>query len=280
MTQRAMDRLNMETMLRRAIDRDEFVLHYQPRVDLATNRIVGAEALVRWQHPERGLIHPFDFIGLAEEAKLIIPLGEWVLHAVCAQQAKWRAAGVAPIQVAVNLAASHLREPSLPGLVTHNLVQYGLPADSLGIEVTESVLLEDPEESIKNANTLARWGVSLSLDDFGIGYSSLSYLKRLPVSQIKIDQSFVRDLTVDASDAAIITAIIAMAHTLGIGVVAEGVEHEAQRAFLQQHGCNEYQGYLFSTPVPAAEFAKMVVDQPEAPASTSLVRSPPLVRVV
>jgi diguanylate cyclase (GGDEF)-like protein len=262
MTQRAMERLNMETMLRRAIDRDEFVLHYQPRVDLASNRIVGAEALIRWRHPERGLLHPQDFIGLAEESKLIIPVGEWVLQAVCAQQAQWRAAGVPHLPVAVNLAASHLREHTLPGLVTHNLVQYGLPADSLGIEVTESVLLTDPEESIKNATTLARWGVSLSLDDFGIGYSSLSYLKRLPVSQIKIDQSFVRDITTDASDAAIITAIIAMAHTLGISVVAEGVEHETQRAFLQQHGCNEFQGFLYSRPLPAAEFAQLVLDQP------------------
>jgi EAL domain-containing protein (putative c-di-GMP-specific phosphodiesterase class I) len=142
------------------------------------------------------------------------------------------------------------------------------------------VLLEDPEESIKNANTLARWGVSLSLDDFGIGYSSLSYLKRLPVSQIKIDQSFVRDMTVDASDAAIITAIIAMAHTLGIGVVAKGVEHEEQRASLQKYGCNEFQGYLFSCPVPAAEFAAMVANQPATPASTAVPRPTPLVRVV
>jgi EAL domain-containing protein (putative c-di-GMP-specific phosphodiesterase class I) len=258
MTARAVEKMTTETLLRRALDRQEFVLHYQPRVDVATNRIVGAEALLRWNHPERGLVFPADFIALCEETKLIVPLGEWVIHAVTAQQAAWRNAGLPLVPVGVNLAATHLCESSLSPLVQQALARHALPASSLEIEVTESVLLIDPEKSIRNAMELAQTGVRLALDDFGIGYSSLSYLKRLPVSYLKIDQSFVRDLSTDASDAAIITATIAMAHMLDLRVVAEGVEHPEQLEFLRDRGCDDYQGFLFSRAVEPEAFAEML----------------------
>lgn len=258
MTARAVSRMKTETQLRRALERNEFVVHYQPRVDVATQQIVGAEALLRWQHPERGLVYPADFIGLCEEAKLIVPLGEWVMAAVCRQQAAWQRAGMALVPVAVNLAANHLREANLPTLVNHLLTEQQLAPKALEIEVTESVLLVDPETSIRNAVALSNAGVKLALDDFGMGYSSLSYLKRLPVSHLKIDQSFVRDLTTDASDAAIITATIAMAHMLGMRVVAEGVEHEAQLEFLRKQGCDEFQGFFHSRPMPADDFQAML----------------------
>ena len=256
-------RLQMETLLRRAVERGEFVLHYQPRVDLNSGRIVGAEALIRWQHPERGLLPPKEFIPLAEEAHLVIPIAEWVIGAVCKQIAAWHAAGLRAIPVAVNLAAPHLRERALPDLVARVLREHALPSSLLEIEVTESILMHDPELSLANAQRLAELGVKLSIDDFGTGYSSLSYLKRLPIASLKIDQSFVRDIATDPDDAAIITAIIAMAHSLNLRVVAEGVETEAQRAFLKLHSCDEFQGFLFGHPVSAAEFARSL-DQVQA----------------
>jgi PAS domain S-box-containing protein len=262
MNARARERLEMETLLRHAIDRDEFVLHYQPRIDLKSGRIVGAEALIRWQHPVRGLLPPKDFIPLAEEARLVIPIAEWVIATVCRQVAAWQAQGFKPIPVAVNLAAPHLRERALPELVQRVLRDHALPPSVLEIEVTESILMHDPELSLANARLLADLGVNLSIDDFGTGYSSLSYLKRLPISALKIDQSFVRDIATDPDDAAIITAIIAMAHSLNLRVVAEGVETEAQRRFLQNHGCDEFQGFLVSQAVDAAEFARLLARLP------------------
>ena len=261
MNARALERLVMETMLRRALERSEFVLHYQPRISLATGQIVGAEALIRWQHPERGLVSPREFITLAEETSLVIPIGEWALDEVCRQSAAWQAGGLAAVPLAVNLASTHLRERNLPDLVSRMLVQHGVPAGCLEIEVTESVLIADPELSLDTARRLNELGVRLSIDDFGTGYSSLSYLKRLPISALKIDQSFVRDLATDPDDAAIITAIIAMAHTLKLKVIAEGVETEAQRVFLKNNGCDEFQGYLMSRPVEAGEFAQMLEQQ-------------------
>ncbi len=272
MTARALERMNAESLLRRALDRDEFVVYYQPRLDTMTNRIVGAEALLRWQHPDRGLVYPSEFINLCEESKLIIPLGEWVLRNVCEQQARWRRMGAKLVPVSINLAASHLVEPSLAPLVAQTLADYGLDPSLLEVEVTETVLLVDPETSIKNALALAQTGVKLALDDFGVGYSSLSYLKRLPVSYLKIDQSFVRDLTTDASDAAIITATIAMAHTLDLRVVAEGVEYPEQLAFLRERGCDQYQGFLFSRAVAADAFVDMIL-----PASQRLEARPAFV---
>ncbi len=268
MNARALERLVMESMLRKALERSEFVLHYQPKVSLGSGRIVGAEALIRWQHPERGLVSPQEFIPLAEQAGLIIQIGEWAIDAACRQSAAWRAAGLSFGPVAVNLASTHLRVRTLPDLVERALKAHALPACSLEIEVTESMLMADPELCVETARRLSCLGVSISVDDFGTGYSSLSYLKRLPIKSLKIDQSFVRDLTVDPDDSAIITAIIAMAHTLNLKVIAEGVETEAQRAFLQAGGCDEFQGYLASRALDAAAFERLV----EAQHSTSSAR--------
>ena len=261
MNERSLERLAMEALLRRALERDEFVLHYQPRLSMASGRIVGAEALIRWKHPQRGLVSPGEFIGVAEEASLIIPIGNWVIGEVCRRSAIWRKAGFNPGRVAVNLSATHLRERGLPEMVAAMLEAHALPVGSLEIEVTESILMADPELSVETARRLNASGVVLSIDDFGTGYSSLSYLKRLPIAALKIDQSFVRDLATDPDDAAIITAIIAMAHTLNLEVVAEGVETQAQHDFLKAHGCDEFQGYFASRPVEAAEFARLLEQQ-------------------
>ena len=258
MNARALDRLMMEAQLRRALDRGEFVLHYQPRVDVATGCIVGAEALIRWQHPEQGLVPPGDFIPLAEESGLVMPIGEWALAETCRQIAEWEAAGLAAVPVAVNLASTHLRERGLPDLIASMLKTFGIKPGLLEIEVTESILLADPELSVQIAQRIGEMDVRLSIDDFGTGYSSLSYLKRLPIHALKIDRSFVRDLASDPDDAAIITAIIAMAHSLKLKVIAEGVETEAQLAFLKARQCDEYQGFLMRKAVPAAEFALMM----------------------
>jgi predicted signal transduction protein with EAL and GGDEF domain/DNA-binding NarL/FixJ family response regulator len=258
MNARALERLMMETRLRRALERDEFVLHYQPRVDVRSGRIVGAEALVRWQDPERGLLLPGEFIPLMEDAGLVIPIGEWVLRAASKQIAQWRQAGVRCVPVAVNLASTHLRELQLPRLVGGLMVEHGLLLGSLEIEVTESILLTDPETSLDIARRLRDMGVPLSIDDFGTGYSSMSYLKRLPIASLKIDRSFVRDLETDPDDEAIVTAIIALAHSLKLKVVAEGVETPAQLAFLRSRRCDEYQGFLTSKAVDHAAFARLV----------------------
>ena len=258
MNARAFDRLVMETQLRRALERDEFVLHYQPRVDVISGRIVGAEALIRWQHPEMGLLPPSEFIPLVEDVGLVIPIGEWAIDAVCRQNAAWRDAGAGTLPVAVNLASTHLRESSLPNLVARALGEHGLPAHSLEIEVTESILLGDSALSVDVAHALDSMGVRLSIDDFGTGYSSLSYLKRLPIAALKVDRSFVRDIVSDPDDEAIVSAIIALAHSLKLKVVAEGVENEAQLARLKAWRCDEYQGYLTSRPVAADEFMQLL----------------------
>jgi predicted signal transduction protein with EAL and GGDEF domain/DNA-binding response OmpR family regulator len=264
MNAQAMERLKMETRLRRALERDEFVLHFQPRVNVASGRIVGAEALIRWQDPEHGLLLPGEFIPLIEDLGLVIPIGEWVLKAASKQIAAWRAAGVRCVPVAVNLASTHLRERGLPPLVKGLLNDHGLPLGSLEIEVTESILLTDPETSLQIAQELSDMDVPLSIDDFGTGYSSMSYLKRLPIASLKIDRSFVRDLETDPDDEAIVTAIIALAHSLKLKVVAEGVETQAQLAFLRSRRCDEYQGWLTSKAVDADAFTKLVAEHDEA----------------
>ena len=258
MNARALERLKMETRLRRALERDEFVLHYQPRVDVPTGRIVGAEALIRWQHPERGLLPPSEFIPLVEDVGLVIPIGEWAIDVACRQCAEWNAAGLGEIPIAVNLASTHLRERALPGLVARAIEQHGVSPGCLEIEVTESILLADAAVSGEIADELNRMGVRLSIDDFGTGYSSLSYLKRLPIASLKIDRSFVRDIVSDPDDEAIVSAIIALAHSLKLRVVAEGVETEAQLSMLRARHCDEYQGYLTSKPVEPAEFEQLV----------------------
>ncbi len=254
----ALDRLMLESSLRRAIERNEFVLHYQPRVDVMSGAVVGAEALIRWQHPDRGLLPPAQFIPLVENAGLEVPVGEWVIKAACRQMAAWRALGLGTIPVAVNLASTHLGDASLPRLVARALAEHQIPAGCLEVEVTESILLADSERSAAVAAEISTMGVRLSIDDFGTGYSSLSYLKRLPIHALKIDRSFVRDLVTDPDDEAIVSAIIALGHSLKLKVVAEGVETAAQLAFLRSRHCDEYQGFLTSRPVDAEEFVRVL----------------------
>jgi diguanylate cyclase (GGDEF)-like protein/PAS domain S-box-containing protein len=247
-------RAAMEVDLRKAIVGGQLLLFYQPQVD-AAGCVIGAEALVRWQHPELGLVGPAEFIPLAEETGLILPLGQWVLKTACTQLALWAARPeTAHLSMAVNVSA---RQFSLPNLVDEvlSLVEYtGVPAGKLKLELTESLLLVNAEDVIAKMSGLKSHGVGFALDDFGTGYSSLSYLKRLPLDQLKIDQSFVRDVLSDSNDAAIARTIVALGQSLGLGVIAEGVETEAQRNFLADNGCLAYQGYLFSRPLPVAEF--------------------------
>jgi len=252
----AQEQLQLQGQLRNALQNQEFLLHYQPQINIASGRIVGVEALVRWQHPELGLISPGKFIPLAERSGLVIPMGEWVLNEACRQAQRWRENGQ-PLVMAVNLSALQFRRGNLLETVSRALKQSGLPAELLELELTESILLHDIDIAIKTLHSLKEMGVKLSIDDFGTGYSSLSYLKRLAVDKLKVDQSFVRDLAEDEDSAAIVRAVIQLGHTLQLTVIAEGVENDAQLAFLRNYGCDEVQGYLFSRPVPANEFARL-----------------------
>ena len=252
MNELANERLTMEQSLRRAIDRDELLLHYQPRVNLHTGNVDGLEALVRWQHPQRGLIYPDRFIPLAEETGLIVPIGEWVLRTACAQGRAWRRAGLHPV-VSVNLSARQLWGGGLVRLVGDVIAKTGM-AEHLELELTESMVMHDAENVIATMQGLKAIGVRLSVDDFGTGYSSLSYLKRLPLTALKIDGSFVRDTTSGGPDEGLIAkAIISLGHSLHLKVVAEGVETPEHRRFLEANGCDEIQGYLISKPVPPQE---------------------------
>jgi EAL domain-containing protein (putative c-di-GMP-specific phosphodiesterase class I) len=240
--------------LRRALERGQLALHYQPQISLATGQTVGAEALLRWQHPELGNVSPAEFIPIAESSGLILPIGEWVIRTAVNQLATWVANGMAPITMAVNLSAVQFRHADLPQLVSDILEEAGLPADLLELELTEGVAMTDPLGAIAVMDDLRQRGVRMSIDDFGTGYSSLSYLKRFQVYKLKIDQSFVRDITEDPEDKAIVGAIISMATSLGMQTIAEGVESEGQLEFLRARGCTEVQGYYFSRPVPTAAF--------------------------
>lgn len=253
-------RLELIADLRRAIEQNEFVLHYQPQVSLISGEIVGFEALVRWNHPEQGLVPPVRFIPLAEETGLIIPLSEWVLNTACAQMRDWQNQGLFPKRVAVNMSARHFHIKDLPERVAALLVQTGLKPHQLELELTESIMMRDTASAIGIVDRIKCLGVQLSLDDFGTGYSSLAYLSRLSIDVLKIDQSFVRDITSNPVNASIVLATIAMAHKLGMRVIAEGVETEAQRIFLQRHGCDEMQGYGFSRPLPAEQAGKMLFE--------------------
>lgn len=249
MGEAALKRLVMEGQLRRALERGEFSLQYQPQVDIADRSISGVEALLRWNNEELGLIPPSMFISLMEETGLIIPIGEWVLRTACAQTRAWQNAKVAIPRVSVNLSALQFKQPNLVKLIAQILQESGLEADCLELEITESMLMEDSGEALSTLHALKAMGVRLAIDDFGTGYSSLSYLKRLPIDRLKIDQSFVHNIGVDPKDAAIITAIITMAESMELAVVAEGVETDAQLAFLEARHCHEMQGYLFCRPV-------------------------------
>jgi diguanylate cyclase (GGDEF)-like protein len=258
----ALQRLTLENALRRALEREEFELQYQPIVDARTGAPTGAEALVRWRHPELGLLLPSEFIPLAEENGLIIPLGEWVLRQACAQNRAWQDAGLTPIRVVVNLSSRQLRR-SLPEMVGRILQTTGLEARFLGLELTESLLVKHQKEDTDTLHALRAMGLHLAVDDFGTGYSSFSYLKHLPLDSLKIDRSFVREITTSPDDAAITTAIIAMAHALGLKVVGEGVETAGQRDVLQGQGCDALQGYLFSRPVLPDALATLLSKKPQ-----------------
>ncbi|HEY5640384.1 MAG TPA: EAL domain-containing protein [Dehalococcoidia bacterium] len=249
-----LDRASLESELRQAIANHEFVVHYQPQIEAATGRITGAEALVRWNHAERGLIQPAKFIDVAEETGLIIPLGEWVLRVACEQNKAWQDAGLPPLVVTVNLAARQFQQPDLADTISRTLQATGLTPSQLELEITEGTTIQNPDFAASVLRQLRDMGVRVSIDDFGTGYSSLSYLKRFRLDRLKIDRSFVDDLIADHNDAAITTAMIAMAHSLGLTVVAEGVETEAQLSFLLKHGCDYFQGYLMGRPVTATEF--------------------------
>ncbi len=253
-----MERLDLERDLRRALERQEFTVHYQPLADVATGRVTGAEALLRWQRPGRGLALPDEFIPMAEETGMILPLGEWVLRTACGQNKAWQDAGYPPVRVAVNLSARQLQDERLAATVAGILAETGLAPEYLQLEITESAVMTNVEFIIQTLNELRAMGVGISVDDFGTGYSSLSYLKRFPIDGVKIDRSFVRDLATDPNDAAIVTTIIAMARSLNLKVIAEGVETEEQLAFLRRRSCDEYQGFLLGKAIPVNGFGKLL----------------------
>ncbi|MBF0284985.1 MAG: EAL domain-containing protein [Magnetococcales bacterium] len=247
-------RMLLESHLRNALDREQFILYYQPQIHLATGRMVGAEALIRWRHPERGMVSPAEFIPLAEETGLILAMGRWALQTACYQAMAWQAAGAPPIRIAVNLSGLQFKQRDFTELVAQVLEETGLDPQYLELELTESIAMGDVEDTLEKLNALARMGIQLAIDDFGTGFSSLSYLKRYPIHVLKIDRSFIRECTDDPEDAAIVRTVIALAHSMGLKVIAEGVETEAQRELLQRNHCDEFQGYLFSTPVPPESF--------------------------
>ncbi len=254
----AVERLSLESSLRKALAQGALRLHYQPLLDLATGKIYGVEALLRWERPGRGLVFPDEFIPLAELTGLIIPIGPWVWRTACSQVKQWHDRGHGALRLAVNLSARQFQQPDIAAQVTRALEETGFPPTHLDLEITESYAMQNPEFAIQTLRELKAVGLSLSIDDFGVGYSSLSYLKRLPIDTLKVDRSFVRDITTDPDDAAIVTAVIAMARTLELTVVAEGVETEEQRAFLAAQGCDRAQGYLWSRAVPAEECEKLL----------------------
>lgn len=253
MNDRAMERLRIEGDLRTALERGHFLLHYQPQIDLETGNVFGMEALIRWQHPELGMISPARFISLAEETGLIVPIGEWVLRTACRQCAEWQSMGNRHIRVAVNLSARQFYERDLVTLIRSVLEETGIAPHLLELELTESMMMSDVDHAVEILYDLKQLGVHLSIDDFGTGYSSLAYLKRFPIDLLKIDQSFVRDITVDPDDAAIVRSVISLAHSLRLKVIAEGVETEDQLRYLQEHGCDYMQGYYFSRPMTSNE---------------------------
>jgi EAL domain-containing protein (putative c-di-GMP-specific phosphodiesterase class I) len=258
MNERALERLRIEGDLRSALERNEFVLHYQPQVDFRTGRIVGMEALIRWIHPKLGVISPTRFIDLAEETGLIVQIGAWVLRTACEQNKAFQRKGLGYLRVSVNLSVRQFYQQNLVESVIKVLDETGLAPHYLEIELTESLVMTDVQLAVGILEHLKTVGVQLSIDDFGTGYSSLAYLKRFPIDALKIDQSFVRDITRDQDDAAIVASIISLAHNLRLQVIAEGVETREQLSYLQRHRCDEMQGFYFSPAVPAEEIETML----------------------
>ncbi len=260
----SLERLEMENRLRHAIARDDFVVHYQPELDIQSGRIVAVEALLRWRHPKLGPVSPAVFVPLLEETGLIVPVGEWVLKSACAQTRAWRDAGLPPLLVAVNCSSRQFNHQKLTETVSQTIRENGLEYDCLTLEITESILVENAEEAVATLHDMSSMGVRLAIDDFGTGYSSLSYLKRFPIDAVKIDKSFVHDITTNPDDAAIVKTIITMAHNLNLKVIAEGVETEEQLAFLRTHQCDTVQGYLFAPPLSSEEFIAYLTDREQS----------------
>jgi diguanylate cyclase (GGDEF)-like protein len=251
-------RLSIESELRRAIENDELCLFYQPKVRVQNGRGTGAEALVRWKHPTRGLIPPGEFIPVAEESGLVVPLGEWVLHAACKQIKAWQGAGMRVPRISVNVSSKQFKARTVTQSVVGALKASGVNPSHLGLEITEGAIMDHAERNVRMLHEIKALGITLSIDDFGTGYSSLSYLKRFPIDELKIDRSFVTDVDSNPDDAAIVIAVIALSHCLGLAVVAEGVETQAQRDFLASRGCDEAQGFLFAKPMPADAFGALL----------------------
>ena len=265
----SIERLTLETALRHALERNQFALHYQPKVDLATGQITGVEALLRWTHPELGMLPPMQFIPLAEETGLIVPIGRWVLKEACAQNMAWQRRGLRPVSMAVNLSPRQFVDEHLLQDIDEALAASGMSPVLLQLEVTESMVMRNVSRAIKVLDAIQSRGIRLAIDDFGTGYSSMSLMKQFPIDTIKIDRSFVRDLPKDSEDQAIAQAIISMGKALGMTVVAEGVETTEQETFLRDHACDEMQGFLFSKPVPPQQLADLLRSAP-------LLVSPPL----
>jgi len=261
MNKSSVELLALENNLHKAVEQEELSLYYQPQINVASGELVGMEALIRWNHPENGFISPGVFIPVAEETGMINRIGKWVLKEACEQGVRWMKQGYKLHKISVNLSARQLKDENLPKLIENMMSETGMPANMLGIELTESAIILDPEIALIRLQKIKELGISLSLDDFGTGYSSLSYLKRFPIDTLKIDQAFVRDVKVDHEDAALVKAIITMAHGLGMDVIAEGVEVQEQLDFLGAHGCDSIQGFLFSRPLPASEMEQMLTKQ-------------------
>jgi EAL domain-containing protein (putative c-di-GMP-specific phosphodiesterase class I)/CheY-like chemotaxis protein len=275
------EKLALEALLRRALAQGEFQVYYQPQVNIATGQIIGAEALVRWQNPDRGIIAPAEFIPLAEETGLIIPIGEWVLLSACAQAASWLAAGFSPFRISVNLSARQLSDPALKARIVQILETTGLEPANLELEMTESALVENAAVAGATLNELKALGIRIAVDDFGTGYATLGYLKQFAFDSLKIDRFFVRNASEDPQNAAITTAVILLGHSLNMTVIAEGVETEAELAFLKENQCDIMQGYLFSRPQPAPIFENFLVPDNRlfeslATASTGVIPFVPL----
>ncbi|HEY9885613.1 MAG TPA: bifunctional diguanylate cyclase/phosphodiesterase [Thermosynechococcaceae cyanobacterium] len=264
------ERLALENELHGAVERNEMVVYYQPLIDLHSRQITAMEALVRWQHPTRGLVSPAKFIPIAEANGSIVPIGEWVLRTACAQTRAWQLAGLPPIRISVNLSARQFEQPNLVEVVSQILEETGLTASYLELEVTESFLMGDVQRSVNTLEQLRELGILLALDDFGTGYSSLNYLKRFPVTMLKIDRSFVQDVTSNPDSAAVTDAIIALAKSLRLNITAEGIETQEQLDYLQKRGCEEGQGFYFSRPVPADVIAQMLKESSQQMAAIAI----------
>ena len=249
--------------MRNALEKNEFVLHYQPQVDITTGRIVGTEALIRWNNPKLGIISPAKFIPLAEENGLILPIGDWVLKTACAQNKKWMELGYDPIYISVNISALQIHQSDFVDKISQVLYETQMEAKYLELEITESIAMEDTETRIKILEVLRNMGVRIAIDDFGTGYSSLSYLRRFQLTSLKIDQSFTRELVSNEKDAAIVSTIIAIGQNLNLKIIAEGVETQEQLEFLRKKKCDNIQGYLYSRPVSSDELEKLLKNPPD-----------------